>query len=157
MPDLMDTFLENRWMVQPNHANSLGTTHGGNVLKWMDEVGAMSAMRFAGRDCVTARMDQVDFLQPIPVGETALVEAYVYETGRSSVRVRLRVFREDPRSGERELTTESYSVYVAIDDDRDPVEVPALTVETEEGQRLRADAIDGDDKGSADRVGGRDT
>jgi acyl-CoA hydrolase len=150
MPDLMDTFLENRWMVQPNHANSLGTTHGGNVLKWMDEVGAMSAMRFAGRDCVTARMDQVDFLQPIPVGETALVEAYVYETGRSSVRVRLRVFREDPRSGERELTTESYSVYVAIDDDRDPVEVPALTVDAEEGERLRADAIDGDNKESAD-------
>ncbi|QPV62893.1 acyl-CoA thioesterase [Halosimplex litoreum] len=149
MPDLMDTFLENRWMVQPNHANSLGTTHGGNVLKWMDEVGAMSAMRFAGRDCVTARMDQVDFLQPIPVGETALVEAYVYETGRSSVRVRLRVFREDPRSGERELTTESYSVYVAIDDDREPVEVPELTVDSEEGERLRADAIDGDDKESA--------
>ncbi|ELZ24286.1 acyl-CoA thioester hydrolase [Halosimplex carlsbadense 2-9-1] len=145
----MDTFLENRYMVQPNHANSLGTTHGGNVLKWMDEVGAMAAMRFAGRDCVTARMDQVDFLQPIPVGETALVEAYVYETGRSSVRVRLRVFRENPRSGERELTTESYSVYVAIDDDSDPVEVPELTVATEEGERLRTDAIDGDNKESS--------
>ncbi|WP_415381854.1 acyl-CoA thioesterase [Halosimplex sp. TS25] len=148
MPDLMETFLENRWMVQPNHANSLGTTHGGNVLKWMDEVGAMSAMRFAGRDCVTARMDQVDFKQPIPVGETALVEAYVYETGRTSVRVRLRVFRENPRSGERELTTESYSVYVAIDDDRDPVPVPELTVDSEEGQRLQEEARNGDDKES---------
>jgi acyl-CoA hydrolase len=115
----------------------------------MDEVGATSAMRFAGRDCVTARMDQVDFVQPIPVGETALVEAYVYETGRSSVRVRLRVFRENPRSGERELTTESYSVYVAIDDDRDPVDVPDLTVETEEGERLRAEALDGDNKQNA--------
>ncbi|WP_436924504.1 acyl-CoA thioesterase [Halosimplex amylolyticum] len=148
MPDLMETYLENRWMVQPNHANSLGTTHGGNVLKWMDEVGAMSAMRFAGRDCVTARMDQVDFKQPIPVGETALVEAYVYETGRSSVRVRLRVFREDPRSGERELTTESYSVYVAIDDDREPVPVPELTVDSEEGRRLQEEARNGDDKES---------
>jgi len=146
MPDLMDTFLENRYMVQPNHANSLGTTHGGTVLKWMDEVGAMAAMRFAGQDCVTARMDQVDFKRPIPVGETALVEAYVYETGRSSVRARLRVFREDPRSGDRELTTESYSVYVAIDDDRNPVEVPPLTVSTDEGERLRAEALDGDNK-----------
>jgi acyl-CoA hydrolase len=146
MPDLMDTFLENRYMVQPNHANSLGTTHGGNVLKWMDEVGAMAAMRFARQDCVTARMDQVDFKRPIPVGETALVEAYVYETGHSSVRVRLRVFREDPRSGDGELTTESYSVYVAIDDERAPVEVPALTVSTDEGERLRAAALDGDNK-----------
>ena len=144
MPDLLETHLENRWMVQPNHANSLGTTHGGNVLKWMDEVGAMAAMRFAGEDCVTARMDQVDFKRPIPLGETALVEAYVYETGRSSISVRLRVFREDPRSGERELTTGSYSVYVAIDDDGAPVPVPDLTVSSDRGRDLQRAALDGE-------------
>ena len=36
MPDLLDTRVTNRWLVQPNHANSLETAHGGNVLKWMD-------------------------------------------------------------------------------------------------------------------------
>jgi acyl-CoA hydrolase len=143
MPDLMDTYIENRWMVQPNHANSLGTTHGGNVLKWMDEAGAMSAMRFASQDCVTAHVNQVDFKRPIPVGDTALVEAYVYDTGRTSIRVRLRAFRENPRSGERELTTESYSVYVAIDEDREPVPGPDLTTSSDRGERLRAAAIDG--------------
>ena len=150
MPDLLETHLENRWMVQPNHANSLGTTHGGNVLKWMDEAGAMAAMRFAGEDCVTARMDKVDFKRPIPVGETALVEAYVYGTGRSSVRVRLRVFRENPRSGEHELTTESFSVYVAIDDGGTPQPVPDLTVSTDEGERLRQAALDGDGRENGD-------
>jgi acyl-CoA hydrolase len=144
MPDLMDTFLENRWMVQPNHANSLGTTHGGNVLKWMDEIGAMSAMRFSGLDCVTARMDKVDFKRPIPVGETALIQAYVYETGHTSIRVRLRAFREDPRTGETELTTESYSIYVAIDENREPTAVPELTVSTDRGEKLRQTALDAD-------------
>jgi acyl-CoA hydrolase len=146
MPDLVETFIENRWMVNPNHANALGTTHGGNVLKWMDEVGAMSAMRFAGRNCVTARMDQVNFKRPIPIGDTAVVEAYVYETGTTSILVRLRVFREDPHTGEQEPTTESYSVYVAIDDDRQPVEVPDLTTATDRGERLRTEALNGDDK-----------
>jgi len=144
MPDLMDTFLENRWMVQPNHANSLGTTHGGNVLKWMDEIGAMSAMRFSGLDCVTARMDKVDFKRPIPVGETALIQAYVYETGHTSIRVRLRAFREDPRTGETELTTESYSIYVAIDENREPTAVPELAVSTDRGEKLRQTALDAD-------------
>jgi len=144
MPDLMDTFLENRWMVQPNHANSLGTTHGGNVLKWMDEIGAMSAMRFSGLDCVTARMDKVDFKRPIPVGETALIQAYVYETGHTSIRVRLRAFREDPRTGETELTTESYSIYIAIDENREPTAVPELTVSTDRGEKLRQTALDAD-------------
>jgi len=144
MPDLMDTFLENRWMVQPNHANSLGTTHGGNVLKWMDEIGAMSAMRFSGLDCVTARMDKVDFKRPIPVGETALIQAYVYETGHTSIRVRLRAFREDPRTGETELTTESYSIYIAIDENREPTAVPELAVSTDRGEKLRQTALDAD-------------
>jgi len=48
MTDLIETVIENREMVQPNHANMLETAHGGHVMKWMDEVGAMSAMRFRG-------------------------------------------------------------------------------------------------------------
>ncbi|WP_135828826.1 acyl-CoA thioesterase [Halorussus halobius] len=144
MTDLMDTYIENRHLIQPNHTNNLDTAHGGNVMKWMDVDGALSAMRFAGETCVTARMDQVDFVQPIPVGNTAVVRAYVYEAGRTSVRVRLKAFRENPRTGDRELTTESFFVYVAIDDDRDPVEVPDLTVDSERGERLRAEALDGE-------------
>ena len=142
MPDLMDTYIENRWMVQPNHANSLGTAHGGNVLKWMDEVGAMAAMRFAGETCVTAHMDEVNFTRPIPVGEIALVKGYVYRAGETSVRVRTRVFREDPCDGEQELTTESYMVFVAIDENREPTPVPDLSVSSERGEELLAEALD---------------
>jgi len=144
MPTVLETYLENRWMVQPNHSNHLGSTHGGNVLKWMDELGAMSAMRFAGETCVTARMDQVNFKRPIPVGDNALVEAFVYDTGETSVKVRLRASREDLRTGESEPTTESYSVYVAVDEDGTPVPVPELTTDSERGERLRRRALDGE-------------
>lgn len=145
--DLLDTFIENREMVQPNHANSLQTAHGGNVLKWMDEIGAMSAMRFAGESCVTAHINGVDFERPIEVGDVALIEAYVYEAGKTSVKVRLRTYREDLRTGEAEKTTESYFVYVAIDDDRRPTSVPELTVGNERGERLRREALDGENGG----------
>ena len=141
MGDLIDTFIEDRNRIQPNHANNLGTAHGGYVLRWMDEVGAMSAMRFAGEPCVTAHIDSVDFERPLELGDIALIEAYVYAAGRSSVRVRLRAYGEDPLTGDRELTTESYFVFVAIDADRNPVEVPTLTVATEEGEQLRQQAL----------------
>jgi acyl-CoA hydrolase len=36
MPDLLDTRLENRWLVYPNHANNLGTVHGGYVMMWVN-------------------------------------------------------------------------------------------------------------------------
>jgi acyl-CoA hydrolase len=141
MPTLMDTYLENRWEVQPNHANNFGSAHGGNLMKWLDGLGGLSAMRFAGETCVTAKMDELNFERPIPVGETALVESYVYEAGRTSVQVRLRASREDPRTGETQLTTSSYATYVAVDDGNDPVAVPDLSVETAEGRRLRREAL----------------
>lgn len=144
MPDLRETRIENREMVQPNHANNLDTAHGGNVLKWMDEVGAMSAMRFAGTACVTARINQVDFERPIRVGDIALLEAYVYKAGRTSIRVRIQTFRENLRTGDTEKTTESYFVYVAIDEEHAPTPVPELTVESETDVRLREEALAGE-------------
>ncbi|WP_117364280.1 acyl-CoA thioesterase [Natrarchaeobaculum sulfurireducens] len=142
MTDLIETLVENREMVQPNHANMLDTAHGGNVMKWMDEVGAMSAMRFSGETCITARVDRMNFERPISVGDTAYITAYVYDAGTSSVRVRIITEREDLRTREREKTTESFFVYVAIDDDGAPTTVPKLTVSTEEGERLRTEALE---------------
>ncbi|QSW98681.1 acyl-CoA thioesterase [Haloterrigena alkaliphila] len=145
MTDLLETLVENREMVQPNHANMLETAHGGNVMKWMDEVGAMSAMLFSGETCVTARVNQMNFERAIHVGDTAFITAYVYDAGTSSVKVRLVTEREDLRTREREQTTESYFVYVAIDEHNEPTTVPELTVNSEEGECLRRAALEGDD------------
>jgi acyl-CoA hydrolase len=139
MVTLSETRIVNRYRVQPNHANNYETVHGGNVMKWMDEVGALSAMRFAGETCVTAAMEGLEFSRPIPVGGTALVEAYVYDAGRTSVDVRVRVSHEDPHTGDTERTTDAHLIFVALRDGA-PTEVPELTVETDEERQLREDA-----------------
>ena len=144
MTSVSDTYIENRQRVQPTHTNNHATAHGGNVVKWMDEVGAMSAMRHAGETCVTARINRLDFKRPIPQGDICVIESYAYATGRTSVRVHLRAFREKPRSGAREETTESYFVFVAVDDDGKPVQVPELAVETDRCRELRAAALEDD-------------
>ncbi|MFP9190425.1 acyl-CoA thioesterase [Natronosalvus vescus] len=148
MTDLLETLIENREMVQPTHANNLETTHGGNVMLWMDEIGAMSAMRFSGETCVTARVDRMNFERPIQVGDVAFISAYVYDAGRTSAKVRLRTYREDLRTGDREKTTESVFTFVAIDEDRKPTPVPELTVSTDRGEQLRQEALayDSDDR-----------
>ncbi|MEY7850275.1 acyl-CoA thioesterase [Natrarchaeobius sp. A-rgal3] len=142
MPTVLETQIRNRFRVQPNHANNNDTLHGGNLMKWLDEVAAMSAMRFAGETCVTAQVNELDFERPIGIGDTALVEAYVYGAGRTSVDVALRAWREEPRTGEAEKTTESSFTFVAIDEDNAPVPVPDLTVESDEGERLRDRALE---------------
>lgn len=151
MTTICDTFIENRERIQPDDTNNYGTAHGGNVVKWMDEVGVLSAMRHAGENCVTAHIDQLDFSRPVPQGHTCVIESYAYETGRTSIRVRLSAYREDPTSGEREQTTDSYFVFVAIDEDQTPTTVPDLRVETDRGQRLREAALAGErDFGSSE-------
>ncbi|WP_290814532.1 acyl-CoA thioesterase [Halovivax sp.] len=141
MVSLLETRIRNRFRVQPHHANNHQTLHGGNLMKWLDEIGAMSAMRFAGETCVTARVNELDFERAIQIGDTALVEAYVYDAGRTSVRVALRAWREEPRTGETEKTTESSFTFVAVGEDGKPVPVPELAVESEEGERLRERAL----------------
>lgn len=137
MPTLLETHLTNRFRVQPNNANSYGTAHGGSVMQWLDEVGAMSAMRFAGATCVTARMGAINFQQPVPTGDIVRIETYVYDAGETSVKVWLIADKEDPRTGERASITRTQAVYVALDEDGAPTSVPELTIETEEEETLR--------------------
>ncbi|MDS0476289.1 acyl-CoA thioesterase [Natrinema sp. 1APR25-10V2] len=144
MPTLLETRIKNRFRVQPHHANNNDTLHGGNLMKWLDEVGSMSAMRFAGEGCVTARVNELDFERPIGIGDTALIEAYVYDAGRTSVHVALRAWREEPRSGETEKTTESTFTFVAIDANGEKVPVPDLSIETDEEIRLQNRVLETD-------------
>jgi uncharacterized protein (TIGR00369 family) len=137
MPTVSDTYIENRDIVQPNDTNNHDTAHGGVVMRLMDEAGAMSAMRHAGETCVTAHVESIDFRKPVPRGAVAVVESWVYDVGRTSVKVRLEVDKEEPRTGERERTAESCFTFVAVDDSGKPIAVPSLEVETEEDERLR--------------------
>lgn len=142
MASISETHIENRERIQPDDTNNYGAAHGGNIMRWMDEVGAMCAMRHAGETCVTAHVDNLDFRRPIPQGDICVIVAYAYETGRTSIRVRLQAFHEAPRTGEREQTTDSSFVFVAVDDDGAPTEVPNLTVDTERCRELREAALD---------------
>jgi len=129
-------------MLLPNDTNNLGRALGGTVLHWMDICGAIASMRFARRQCVTASMDHVDFISPIDLGEVAVVEGYVFNTGRTSVDVMVDVRAEDPRTGEERDTTTSFFTFVALDDDGRPAALPDLTCPTEEEAALREAAAD---------------
>jgi acyl-CoA hydrolase len=145
MPTPSDTYIENRERIQPNQTNNYDTAHGGIVMHLMDEIGAMAAMRFAGETCVTARVEGLDFRRPIPRGDIAAIEAWVYDAGRTSVKVRLRAHREDPRTGEREQTSGSCFTFVAVDEDGRPVSVPDVVVDTDRDRELRGEGLTADE------------
>ena len=120
--------------AQPEHSNSLGNVHGGVILKLCDECGGIIAARHARRPAVTVTVDSVNFLQPVLLGRLLHVHGHITWVGRTSIEVALRVEAEYLLSGERLLTNEAYFVYVALDENRRPVAVPPLLLESDEAQ-----------------------
>jgi len=139
---LMDSYTEMTEMLLPNDTNNLGRALGGAVLHWMDICAAIASMRFAGNQVVTASMDHVDFISAIEMGEVAVVEAYVFDTGRTSIDVKVDVHAEDPREGTERKTTESFFTFVALDEDGKPTEVPELVCESDAEEGLRDAAFE---------------
>ncbi|MFT4905906.1 MAG: acyl-CoA hydrolase, partial [Natronomonas sp.] len=139
---LAESKTEMTEMLLPNETNNLGRALGGAVLHWMDICAAISSMRFAGTQCVTASMDHVDFVSPIDLGEVAVIEGYVFNTGRTSIDVKVDVHAEDPRSDDRRLATSSFFTFVAVDENGRPTEVPSLKCPTDVETALQEEAIE---------------
>lgn len=123
-------------LMQPEHANNLGNVHGGWIMKLVDEAGALACMRHAQQRVVTVAVDQMVFRQPIRTTDLVTIEAEVSFVGRTSMEAEVHVTAENPITGERTHTNTAYLVYVALDENGRPVEVPPLIPENEE-QRQR--------------------
>ena len=133
---VLDSYVESMERIQPNQANNYENTHGGEMVRLMDELAAVAAMTVAGETCVTAHISSVDFRNPIPVGHVAELSAYVYDTGSSSLEVCVNVESRNPREDEAVPTTSACFTMVAVGEDDDSVEVPAVVPETDRGERL---------------------
>lgn len=119
-------------IVLPNHTNTLGNLMGGHLLYLMDICAGITSQRHAHRTCVTASVDNVEFAQPIRLGDVVCLEAHINRAFRTSMEVEINVFAENPRTGRRIPANRAYYTMVALDEDLRPTAVPALRPETEE-------------------------
>lgn len=110
-------------------ANLHGNVHGGVIMRLVDTAGGTAASRHAQGPVVTAVVDEISFLHPVFLGDLLIVKASVNDTGRTSMEVGVRVEVERGRTGERVHTSSAYLVFVALDEDNRPREVPGLQVQ----------------------------
>lgn len=121
--------------MMPEHTNGYGNVHGGILMKLVDETAAIAAMRHAQRPVVTIVIDSMTFREPVRVNDLITCRARVTYVGKTSIEVGVRVTAENPITGVRTHTNTAFLVFVALGDDHRPVEVPQLTLETEEDLR----------------------
>jgi len=119
-------------MMGVQDANMLGNVHGVVIMKMVDEGGALAAMRHAQCPVVTVAVDSMTFQQPIRISDVVTIRAELTYVGRTSMEVWVQVFAEHPFDATTIQTNSAYVVYVAINEDGKPREVPPLKIETDE-------------------------
>ncbi len=110
-----------RVMMMPRDTNAQGTIFGGVLLSYIDQAGAVEARRHTRRRFVTVAMKEVEFKQPVYVGDVLSFYTRPIRFGRTSLTIGVKVEAErfaDP--GTVVSVTEATLVYVAIDDEGRP-------------------------------------
>jgi len=110
-------------IVYPEDTNSQGTLFGGHALSLMDRIAFIVASRYARKPVVTACSEKVEFRSAVRQGELIELTAEVIHVGRTSLRLRIDMHREDLLTGDRSLCTTGEFVMVAVDGDGNPTPV----------------------------------
>lgn len=127
-------------LVLPNDTNQLGNLLGGQLMHWIDLVAAIASARHSHRVCVTASVDDLNFLHPIKIGEVVTLLASVNRVFRTSMEVGVKVLSENLLTGTVKHANTAYLTFVALDAQGKPMQVPQVTCSTEEEQRRYDDA-----------------
>lgn len=128
-------------LMIPSYANFGGKIHGGILLSLMDKAAYACASKHSGTYCVTVSVDNVEFLQPVEVGDLVSIKASVNYVGNSSLIVGMKVVAENVKKGLVKHTNTSYFTMVAKGDDDKPAQVPELLLESQVDVRRFIEAI----------------
>lgn len=118
-------------LVQPADLNGGGRLFGGIMMKMIDEVAAIVAMRHTGLKTVTtAAVDSLVFKSAAYVNDLVVFIGYITYTGRTSMEVRIDAYVERS-DGLRYPINRAHLVLVALDENNKPTAVPPLITEND--------------------------
>jgi acyl-CoA thioesterase YciA len=106
-----------RLVMMPRDTNALGTIFGGVILSYIDLAAATEAHLYHPGKLVTIAFDQVEFKQPVFVGDLVSLFTETLRVGRTSIAVAVSVWAQ--RAFDREQfvhVTEGRVTLVAVDE-----------------------------------------
>ena len=105
-------------ILLPRDTNAMGTIFGGVILSHIDLASAVEARKAAAHRYVTKAMRQVEFHEPVFLGDIVSCFTETVRIGRTSITVKVSVEAErwGAGRGERVKVTEAEVVLVAVDE-----------------------------------------
>jgi acyl-CoA thioesterase YciA len=112
-------------LLLPKDTNALGTIFGGVILSHIDLASAVEARKLAPHRYVTKAMREVEFHEPVFLGDVVNFFTETLKVGRTSVTVRVSVETErwGGGRGERVKVTEAEVVLVAVNESGQPTPI----------------------------------
>jgi acyl-CoA thioesterase YciA len=112
-------------LLLPKDTNALGTIFGGVILSHIDLASAVEARKVARRRYVTKAMREVEFHEPVFLGDIVNFFTETVRVGRTSITVKVTVEAErwGAGEGERVMVTQAEVVLVAVDEQGRPTPV----------------------------------
>lgn len=112
-------------ILLPKDTNALGTIFGGVILSHIDLASAVEARKVARRRYVTKAMHEVEFHEPVFLGDIVNFFTETVRVGRTSITVKVTVEAErwGGGEGERVMVTQAEVVLVAVDEQGRPTPV----------------------------------
>jgi acyl-CoA hydrolase len=107
--------LHMSFLAEPKDVNFGGHVHGGEVMKWMDQIGYALAVKFSKGYAVTKFVDNINFNSPMKIGDLVSLSARIASVGVTSMRIDIHVKSENLQT---EVVSENCScemVFVAVD------------------------------------------
>ena len=123
MIDHSETVLT-KTVAMPADTNPNGDIFGGWLLSQMDVAGGILAKKIAKGRVATVAIEGMKFLLPVKVGDTVTCYGSILKTGNSSISVNLRVTAQGLESIQPQDVTNGTFIYVAIDLDGKPRQLP---------------------------------
>ena len=116
-------------VIMPFNAGPGGVyAHGGEIMKIMDTAAGLAALKHAHTDVVTLRVEGINFLHPIRVGNYVRVDARLTFASRSTMEIRVKVTAEDVKKDKQWEALTAYFIFAALKKDGTSAEIPALIV-----------------------------
>lgn len=139
----MNDAMTLRFLAAPTDVSEDGTTvQAGRVLEWIDKAGYACAVGYSSGYCVTAYVGNVHFTRPIENGDLIEVTARIVHTGRSSMQVVVTVDAANVRERVFRPAMDCILVFVAMDEERRPQQIPHFEPRDPETAQLASGAAE---------------
>ena len=115
-----------QFLSEPSDVNFGGKVHGGTMMKWIDQAAYACAVQWSESYCVTVYVGGIRFFHPVHIGHLVKMEAKIIYTGKTSMHIAVDALSKPVGKEKFVKNTHCVIVFVALDEDNKPIEVPVF-------------------------------